>query len=145
MKLGSPAKFRRIAEERITWSGNTKQERKRLQDSVWDRAWTCGCSTCELRHLDNNLPDTFLMEWGRPRQHKLSEGEEWAQHKAVIATKTDEKTFELQVGRQWHLWIAEEMAPCQWSWCPSICTCAFSTGISLPESLLADWRDRSEE
>lgn len=27
--------------------------------------------TFEHRHLDNNLPDTFLMGWGTPRQHKL--------------------------------------------------------------------------
>lgn len=77
-----------VEEERITWSRNTKQER-RLQDSVWDGAWTCGCSACELRHLENNLPDTFLMGWGRPRQHKLSE-EEWTKHKAMTATKTED-------------------------------------------------------
>lgn len=57
MKPGDPAKFRRVEKEEIMWIRNTKQKKKRLQGSIWDGAWTWGCSFCELSHLENNLKD----------------------------------------------------------------------------------------
>lgn len=74
--------FRRVEEEEIMWSRNTKQKKKhRIQFRVEGEVGLC---ICELSHRENNLKHTCLVAMGKARQQKPSEGEEWTKQEVMI-------------------------------------------------------------